>query len=281
VDTPNVHLQHHGWLTDINNVNGTEFYPFSGRIVLPADPYDLVRFKVSYQTVTNAVSGNVVPLYNGNISETSWRTQSDNVKRAYCYKYDGLNRLHAAYYQKPNDATPITGSYNENVKYDKNGNIMFLNRTGDYDDAAVALEIDSLAYGYDAANPNRLNWVNDRSNNTSGFNDGVVGTAEYTYDANGNMTADANKGITSITYNPLNLPLKITLGGGTISYLYDALGQKVQKTVIDTAAGTTTTTDYLDRFQYQCGDDPIPDGGRLCRCYYCCLPALGNIQLCV
>jgi hypothetical protein len=45
---------------------------------------------------------------------------------------------------------------------------MFLNRTGDYDDAVVALEIDSLAYGYDTANPNRLNWVNDLSNNTLG-----------------------------------------------------------------------------------------------------------------
>jgi YD repeat-containing protein len=52
------------------------------------------------------------------------------------------------------------------------------------------------------------------------------------------------------TYNQLNLPLQITITGGTISYLYDALGQKVQKTVIDTAAGTTTTSDYLDGFQY-------------------------------
>ena len=49
---------------------------------------------------------------------------------------------------------------------------------------------------------------------------------EYSYDLNGNMTQDHNKGIT-IEYNYLNLPSKITKDDGTIiHYLYTATGQK-------------------------------------------------------
>lgn len=48
-----------------------------------------------------------------------------------------------------------------------------------------------------------------------------TGTPEYTYDANGNLTKDANKGILSITYNYLNLPVSITKSGGTrVEYSY-------------------------------------------------------------
>jgi YD repeat-containing protein len=49
------------------------------------------------------------------------------------------------------------------------------------------------------------------------------------------MKTDANKGITAITYNHLNLPTSVTLPGGTISYIYDATGVKQRKV----AAGTT------------------------------------------
>jgi YD repeat-containing protein len=40
-------------------------------------------------------------------------------------------------------------------------------------------------------------------------------TSHYTYDANGNLTADVNKGITSITYNHLNKPVRTTLSSGS------------------------------------------------------------------
>ena len=36
----------------------------------------------------------------------------------------------------------------------------------------------------------------------------------YTYDANGNMTRDLNKGISNISYNLLNLPGEITFSDG-------------------------------------------------------------------
>lgn len=55
---------------------------------------------------------------------------------------------------------------------------------------------------------------------------------EYTYNKNGAMTKDLNKGITEIRYNSLNLPrqmdLKSPQGEARNEYLYSASGQKLQ-----------------------------------------------------
>ena len=54
---------------------------------------------------------------------------------------------------------------------------------------------------------------------------------EYTWDANGNMTSDLNKGLTEIQYNVLNLPEKITHNDGHITYItYAADGRKLRVT---------------------------------------------------
>src|SRR5690606_31745832 len=88
----------------------------------------------------------------------------------------------------------------------------------------------------------------DETNNPNGFKD-VLNEIDYTYDEFGNMKSDANKGITNISYNHLNLPLKITFGGTVyIQYLYNAVGQKISKTVTD--GSVVTITDYLDGYQY-------------------------------
>ena len=75
---------------------------------------------------------------------------------------------------------------------------------------------------------------------------------DYDYDDNGNLTKDDNKGITAITYNHLNLPLKISFGSlGAIEYLYNAIGVKVCKTIFKTSTGSIPTmTHYLNGFQY-------------------------------
>lgn len=65
------------------------------------------------------------------------------------------------------------------------------------------------------------------------------------------MVGDANKGITSITYNHLNLPVNITVTGvnsGTLNYIYDATGIKLRK-----ANSNGTTTDYMGNFVYENG----------------------------
>ena len=113
--------------------------------------------------------------------------------------------------------------------------------------------IDQLSYAY-TANSNKLLQVTDASNdNTSRLGDFKYDPAtktatDYNYDGNGNLTLDNNKKISSIVYNYLNLPQTITVTGkGTISYVYDAAGNKLQKITVDNTVSPAkiTTTLYL------------------------------------
>ena len=226
-----------GWMTNINNIDNLK---------QDSDLLDLFAFKINYNIVANNVVNNVKELYNGNISETFWRSNNDNIKRGYGYKYDDLNRLVNSYYQK---SEVVTNSYNESLQYDKNGNITGLQRTGDLDNETFVIEIDDLNYTYNN-DSNQLKIVSDNSTNPNGFKD-TVSTQDFYYDANGNMYKDVNKGITSIIYNHLNLPTKIIFSGTNrnIVYLYNAIGQKLKKVV--TNSTIITTTDYLSGFQYE------------------------------
>jgi RHS repeat-associated protein len=228
-----------GWMKSINNPSALQ---------QGSDPADLFGFKINYNTVDgSATSAN--KLYNGNIAETFWSTATDGgFVRNYGYKYDQLNRLKDATYQKSN---VVTNMYNENLTYDKNGNIMTLKRNGDNDTQAGTIGIDNLTYAY-ATNSNKLMRVTEaQPTATSGFKDGNTTGDDYVYDANGNMTVDKNKNITSIVYNHLNLPTKIVFATGNIVYIYNAAGQKVQKVVTTTTPASVVTTDYLGGYQYK------------------------------
>lgn len=70
----------------------------------------------------------------------------------------------------------------------------------------------------------------------------------------GNLISDANKSITDITYNYLNLPVVITVTDkGTITYTYDAAGNKLKKTTVDNTVtpAKTTTTLYIGGALYE------------------------------
>jgi RHS repeat-associated protein len=229
-----------GWLKTINNIDRMT--------------NDLFAFKINYNEAETAT-----PLFNGNIAETFWKTSSDNIKRKYNYSYDNLNRLLQADYSKEGSTT--FNSYLEHLSYDKNGNIQTLLRNGDMDTDGMQFvnPIDNLTYLYDENNKNQLLRVFDATANPIGFKDDTNGLSinqdidenpDYAYDANGNMTKDDNKGITNITYNHLNLPFIIYFADDNkITYLYNAIGQKLSKTVLQ--AGAITTTDYLGGFQYK------------------------------
>jgi RHS repeat-associated protein len=225
-----------GWLTGINNSNS---------LVQTGQPVDLFAFKLNYNSPDTAK-----PLYNGNISETYWRTNNDNTLRKYSNQYDDLNRLLNATYAKPGVST--NNSYGELLSYDKNGNIMTLQRNGLSDGTLEVYPIDNLIYTY-PTNSNQLSKVDDiPNNNQNGFKDGANTNADYGYDGYGNMTSDQNKGIASIAYNHLNLPVKIVFENNEskkIEYLYNAIGIKVLKKVTDGAV--VTTTDYLSGYQYR------------------------------
>ena len=175
--------------------------------------------------------------FNGNITGMNWTANGSS--HSYSFTYDGANRMM--------DATHGTGAYTEKVTaYDKNGNITGLQR---YNSSLV----DNLTYTY---NGNRLTKVEDATGNTAGFKNGASQANEYTYDANGNLTKDSNKGIASITYNSLNLPQVVTFSNGnTITYLYTADGRKLR--TIHVISGTATTTDYCGNVIYENGTQKL------------------------
>lgn len=229
-----------GWLKQINDVDQLG--------------NDLFGFKINYNTTE---IDNSKALYNGNISETHWATANDHIKRNYYYKYDALNRINEAIYSNTyqgNDPLTTNESFNLlGVNYDKNGNIISLQRTGRYYQTPQysGLEhhdtIDNLSYSYEPLSNKLLN-VNDTASNNFGFKDGNTGAEDYQYDINGNMIVDANKGITNITYNYLNLPLEITTSNGSISYIYNAVGVKLEKVI--TEGSSVTSTKYAGGYIY-------------------------------
>lgn len=232
-----------GWLTAINTVEDLVISPSS---ILPGtNPFDLFRFRISYDKPKFPSDA----LFNGNISETFWQTDNDNRPRKYVYTYDALNRLSTANYTRSAGTSQLQpavyGSYNESLTYDSMGNIQTIQRNGDLEDANYTLAIDNLSFAYDPNSPNKLLNVTDSTGNSSGFKDLTVSSDDFTYDAYGNMKSDVNKEIVAIRYNHLNLPTKIELQSGTIEYLYDASGNKLQKLVIGGAK-----TQYMDGFQY-------------------------------
>lgn len=228
-----------GWMTDINKVTALN----EG-----SNPLDLFAFKILYNQVVDDINGKVEPLYNGNIAETYWRTSSDNIVRKYGYAYDHQNRLLDAYYQRPGTSVPRSDSYSAHYSYDRNGNILSLERNGEQDLAASIIAIDDLTYTYNVGN--KLMKVHDAEASPAGYRDVNSGTLDdFAYDSYGNLVLDRDKNITAITYNHLNLPVKITFGGGgKIEYFYDATGVKLKKKVTNGLA--VTNTEYMDGFQY-------------------------------
>ena len=229
-----------GWLTGIND---------TGQLQKPGQTVDLFAFDINYNEPVPAYFGQEVqPLYNGNIAETRWRTASDNILRGYGYAYDGINRLENAYYQKPDSVIPLPQTFDEYLSYDLNGNISSLQRYSGDDSPAGTYLSDDLEYTY-ISGTNRLKSVSDSTGSSTGFDDGNTVGADYKYDPNGNMITDKNKGIGTISYNHLNLPVLVKWSSTKkIEYIYNAAGEKVQKKV--TNGSTITTTDYLGGFQY-------------------------------
>ena len=199
-------------------------------------------------------TGNGTARYNGSISSMTWKAGNESTVRGYKFTYDGLDRLLNATYGETAGINANTDRFSENVTaYDKNGNIKTLQRYGQTAASGYGL-IDNLTFTLAG---NLLNRVDDAAAASAygggfEFKDGVKQANEYPYDSNGNLTKDLNKGISTITYNVLNLPNMVTFSdGSTIAYTYGADGTKL-KTVHKTGS-TTTTTDYCGNVVYENG----------------------------
>src|SRR5262249_1101343 len=121
----------------------------------------------------------------------------------HAYGYDALDRLTGASY-------PATG--NESYSYDAVGN-----RTSSHR---------SASYGYQPLN---------RLTNTD--------NASYLYDNNGNLTSRSDTtGTTSFVWDFENrLTQVVTPSAGSVTYKYDALGRRIQRTPSN---GTSTNFSY-------------------------------------
>ena len=79
---------------------------------------------------------------------------------------------------------------------------------------------------------------------------GCSGPTAYAYDPDGSLTSDANKGISRILYNHLNLPRRVQFGSGadSVVFRYAANGQQVAK-LVDQTGKPVVRTDYLGPYQ--------------------------------
>lgn len=280
-----------GWLTNINNrklenngIRSNDADPNADDLVR-SDP-DLFGLELVYNAGQNRPSS--VPQFNGNISEAAWKTRNARtgaVTRGYGYRYDKMNRLIQADFWTFQDASQTWTNQGTDysvplVNYDANGNLTRLERKGRVNalvqTTAQFGDLDKLTYSYDGnrlvgvdedagtAMPNGLVTAaaHDFEDNSSRFS---AATPEYRYDEVGSLISDANKGISYILYNELNLPRFVYPDGwnGEITYVYSASGTKLQQIAADLNTGATRRTDYCAGFVYE--DNalqyaPMPEG---------------------
>lgn len=182
---------------------------------------------------------------NGNIATQEWKQATQEWKQAnktrkYSFDYDNLSRIKSTAYT--NAAFPLE-KFTENMTYDKHGNIKTIKREGLIAEATYGT-IDNLAFGYTG---NQLLYITDSVSNinistSADFKEySKVTTAEYTFNKNGAMTKDLNKGIVSrsgtslldgISYNVLNLPKELVINNNEVKaknyYTYSAMGTKLK-----------------------------------------------------
>ena len=249
----------------------------------------LFGFELGYDKLSNKSGQNFIATQlNGNISGMLWKSDGDDIRRKYDFTYDATNRLLRADFVQQNADNYLwnNSEVNYNVKmgdginvtsaYDANGNIKQLQQWGLETNSSG--QIDDLVYSY-YPNTNKLQAVSDPFNGSTDFKmgdftDKNTGATDYGYDVNGNLVTDLNKQLNgttgqtvssggAINYNCLNLPSVITVTGkGTITYTYDAAGNKLKKVTQENGAtvaynGTnytsniTTTTTYIAGLVYE------------------------------
>jgi RHS repeat-associated protein len=277
-----------GWLLGINRN-----YLNSGTSIAitnaPPTPGNYFGEELAYDNL-NSMSGMsyTVAQLNGNMAGSVWKSSGDAVPRKYDYVYDNANRLLAANFTQITPTNAQALNFAATMSYDANGNITAMTQNGYQLGKPAINPIDNLTYTYFPAS-NQLKNVVDGANNTQtilgdfrssqaymnslgGIKTGSA--TDYAYDPDGNLVVDQNKDmgiITStsqtngISYNFLSLPQLVTLNGnkGTVQFIYDADGNKLQKITTEnsgsvtyngtsyTGVAITTTTTYIGEFVYQ------------------------------
>ena len=249
-----------------NGIDPTIKYEYNVRNWLTAINKEYCREATTDQTFGMELSydyGYTTKCYNGNIAGIKWRNSGKALEsRSYGYSYDNYNRLKSGdFVWKPGVVTaPIAWSNTakdftaSNITYDENGNILTMKQMG-MNGAGQKIILDDLTYTYNL-NSNKLRSVSESAasqskdpnmyDNLGDFRD-AISSADYYYDVNGNQTSDVNKAL-SFTYDEIvNKTKRATKSSVNVDFLYDALGNKLQKKV---SPGTVTTTDYIGSAVY-------------------------------
>lgn len=212
----------HGGLKSIN-----------GGLMLNETEGDVFGMEIYYEEGLNPEEEVGKGRLDGLISAVEWKSTTDEVERAYRYDYDGLKRLVMADYDHVGGYATEDFSVSD-LDYDEQGNIISIKRQGlgAYNNGIPTFgEIDDLTYDYDG---NQLVKVTDNASYQEGIaQDFIPPTVpeevQYFYNEEGQLIADKNKGIETITYNTLDLPEKIIfIDNSEIENFYDAVGNKLR-----------------------------------------------------
>ena len=151
--------------------------------------------------------------------------------------------------------------------YDEVGNIVLLRRHNGF------RYIDILNYQYGQDGGNQVLSITDSGTDADRYNTIEYHSADVQadttmfYDKNGNLVSDADRGISTIRYNILNLPDTIQfINGNQIVNLYDASGQKYKSVVY---TNLESTVPYYDVAHYSFETDTV---------WYNITEYAGNIQ---
>lgn len=193
-----------------------------------------------------------LPMYNGNIRYIMQQNQSTS-SGAYIhgYNYDQAMRLKQMNTYVPSNpwviglssnTAPLAANFKElGIIYDRNGNIKNYQRWGS-DGTQV---MDNLTYTYQP-NTNKLSHVDDAVTNNTLFAGDVDDQAanNYTYDASGNLIADAQGGST-ITWSPYGKVLEVysSAFASTTTFGYDAQQNRTHKR--QTSLSSDISTYYI------------------------------------
>ncbi|WP_290183458.1 RHS repeat-associated core domain-containing protein [Muribaculum intestinale] len=206
----------------------------------------------------------------GNVSRMDWCADAScEPWHSYRFGYDALARVVSAEYS---DDDGRRGIYDTTYDYDLNGNVTALSRRGVVSSGIGGEKyglIDCLAYSYEG---NRVVSITDDGQEVYSYGafhfvDGADEAEEYTYDSNGNITSDLNRGISDISYDVNNRPHRIRFSdGGETRYIYGLDGVKrraehvipgippvVSIGAAVSGATVTSTTDYSGEFVYEDG----------------------------
>ncbi|WP_234364040.1 DUF6443 domain-containing protein [Lunatibacter salilacus] len=208
------------------------------------------RQKLDYNKASG--TGNTTRL-DGIITSNQWKHYGSEPERVYNYTYDIPKRLTASTYRQKTGTSWLTNNlYTENdIVYSANGNITALKRNRD--NSGTAVQMDALGYSY---NGNQLTSVIDNAtaaHKAGGFNDGNPSGTDYTYNGNGFIVSDANKGISSIIYTISDKPQRINFSTGpNIRYTYSGGGDLMTVTNHSTTNGVATKTlDYVGELVFE------------------------------